>query len=288
MEIQEVEQFLYREARMLDDRDFEGWLECYAPDAEFWMPAWDDDDTLSTDPQREISLIWYGNRGGLEDRVFRIRTERSSATSIPEPRTGHNITNVAKHPSPTGCSTQPNCQLAAPGAATGNSILLPGAPGCAGVADQAPRYQQSRKKEPDETRPDVDHIDQHGDGDPDAGQHGDRRRREAPGRPPRPGAQGPRGGGPGPGLGGGKSGGKICQEIPELTPGPRGQGAPRPLVELPGGQPARLEVLTQVRHDRITVGIGSLHLSRKIIPRHGVHRAPAFLTRTIVSGFRMY
>jgi benzoate/toluate 1,2-dioxygenase beta subunit len=90
----ELERFLYAEARMLDDRDFEGWLECYAPDAEFWMPAWDDDDTLVTDPQREISLIWYGNRGGLEDRVFRIRTDRSSATSLPEPRTGHNITNV--------------------------------------------------------------------------------------------------------------------------------------------------------------------------------------------------
>ena len=58
------------------------------------MPAWDDDDTLTTDPQREVSLIWYGNRGGLEDRVFRIRTDRSSATSLPEPRTGHNITNV--------------------------------------------------------------------------------------------------------------------------------------------------------------------------------------------------
>ena len=92
--VHDVEQFLYAEARMLDDRDFEGWLECYARDAEFWMPAWDDDDTLSTDPQREISLIWYGNRGGLEDRVFRIRTDRSSATSLPEPRTGHNITNV--------------------------------------------------------------------------------------------------------------------------------------------------------------------------------------------------
>ena len=90
----EVEQFLYAEARMLDDRDFEGWLECYATDAEFWMPAWDDDDTLVTDPEREISLIWYGNRAGLEDRVFRIRTDRSSATSLPEPRTGHNITNV--------------------------------------------------------------------------------------------------------------------------------------------------------------------------------------------------
>ena len=92
--VEQVEQFLYAEARMLDDRDFEGWLECYAPQAEFWMPAWDDDDTLVTDPQREISLIWYGNKGGLEDRVFRIRTERSSATSLPEPRTGHNITNV--------------------------------------------------------------------------------------------------------------------------------------------------------------------------------------------------
>ena len=53
------------------------------------MPAWDDDDKLTTDPQREISLIWYGNRGGLEDRVFRIRTDRSSATSCPsrEPAT---------------------------------------------------------------------------------------------------------------------------------------------------------------------------------------------------------
>jgi benzoate/toluate 1,2-dioxygenase beta subunit len=92
--IDEVEQFLYAEARMLDDRDFEGWLQCYAPQAEFWMPAWDDDETLTTDPQREVSLMWYGNRGGLEDRVFRIRTDRSSATSLPEPRTGHNITNV--------------------------------------------------------------------------------------------------------------------------------------------------------------------------------------------------
>ena len=92
--VDEVEKFLYAEARMLDDRDFEGWLECYHPDAEFWMPAWDDDDTLTTDPQREVSLIWYGNRGGLEDRVFRIRTDRSSATSLPEPRTSHNISNV--------------------------------------------------------------------------------------------------------------------------------------------------------------------------------------------------
>ncbi|MCJ0905857.1 benzoate 1,2-dioxygenase small subunit [Rhodococcus sp. ARC_M6] len=89
-----IEQFLYRESRYLDDREFEKWIECYHPDSEFWMPAWADDGELTTDPQTEISLIYYPNRGGIEDRVFRIRTDRSSATSLPEPRTGHNISNV--------------------------------------------------------------------------------------------------------------------------------------------------------------------------------------------------
>src|SRR6516225_7400134 len=92
--LEDVTAFLYREARYLDDRDWDAWLECYAPDAEFWMPSWDDDDRLVEDPQTEISLIYYPHRGGLEDRVFRIRTERSSATSLPEPRTSHNISNV--------------------------------------------------------------------------------------------------------------------------------------------------------------------------------------------------
>src|ERR1700709_2704403 len=85
-----IEQFLYREARYLDDREFEKLLECYADDVVYWMPSWDVDDRLTEDPQREISLIYYGNKGGLEDRFFRIRTERSSATSNPEPRTTHN------------------------------------------------------------------------------------------------------------------------------------------------------------------------------------------------------
>jgi benzoate/toluate 1,2-dioxygenase beta subunit len=57
------------------------------------MPAWDDDDELTTDPKSEISLIYYPNRSGIEDRVFRIKTERSSA-SMPEPRTSHNINNI--------------------------------------------------------------------------------------------------------------------------------------------------------------------------------------------------
>ena len=88
-----VRDFLYREARYLDDKQWDEWLEMYAVDASFWMPSWDDNDELTEDPQREISLIWYGNRTGLEDRIFRIKTERSSA-SIPDTRTSHNLSNI--------------------------------------------------------------------------------------------------------------------------------------------------------------------------------------------------
>jgi benzoate/toluate 1,2-dioxygenase beta subunit len=94
LSIEVAQAFLNREARFLDDKEWENWLALYAPDVEFWMPAWDDDDKLVTNPQAEISLIYYGDKSGLEDRVFRIKTERSSATSLPEPRTGHNISNV--------------------------------------------------------------------------------------------------------------------------------------------------------------------------------------------------
>ena len=91
--IQDIQSFLYREARLLDDEQWDDWLQCYDTNARFWMPSWDDDGTLVQDPEREISLIFYPNRQGLEDRVFRIKTERSSAT-IPDTRTSHNIANV--------------------------------------------------------------------------------------------------------------------------------------------------------------------------------------------------
>lgn len=91
--IEQVQAFLFREARLLDDKQFEEWLECYAPDAEYWVPSWDDDNTLTSNPQNEISLIYYPTRSGLEDRIFRIKTERSAA-SMPEPRTGHNLSNI--------------------------------------------------------------------------------------------------------------------------------------------------------------------------------------------------
>lgn len=85
--------FLYQEVRHLDEKQWDEWLKSYDENCVFWMPSWNDEDELTKDPQTEISLIYYPNKGGLEDRVFRIKTERSSA-SMPEPRTSHNISNV--------------------------------------------------------------------------------------------------------------------------------------------------------------------------------------------------
>ena len=64
LSVEDVRQFLYREARFLDDKEWQSWLELYAPDAEYWMPSWDDDDQLVTYPQTQISLIGTGTRAG--------------------------------------------------------------------------------------------------------------------------------------------------------------------------------------------------------------------------------
>ena len=86
-----VQQFLGKEGQALDEKKWDEWLALYHPDAEYWLPAWDDDGELTTDPQSEISLIYYPNRAGLEDRVFRIKSRRSSAT-MPLMRTCHMFT----------------------------------------------------------------------------------------------------------------------------------------------------------------------------------------------------
>jgi benzoate/toluate 1,2-dioxygenase beta subunit len=90
--LENIAQFLYREA-LLDDEQWDDWLECYAPEALSGCQHGMTTIRLTEDPQSEISLIYYPDRQGLEDRVFRIKTERSSAT-MPDTRTSHNIANI--------------------------------------------------------------------------------------------------------------------------------------------------------------------------------------------------
>jgi 3-phenylpropionate/cinnamic acid dioxygenase small subunit len=89
----EAEALLYREAWLLDHQDFQGWLDLYTEDALFWMPAWRDDNTLTEDPERELSLIYYNGKDNLRDRVNRLTTGLSPVSRT-LPRVTHLITNV--------------------------------------------------------------------------------------------------------------------------------------------------------------------------------------------------
>jgi benzoate/toluate 1,2-dioxygenase subunit beta len=84
---------LHREAAHLDRKRWDDWLALYEPDATFWMPCWDDDGTLVEDPRREISLMYYSSRRGLEERIARLRSGQSSA-SLPLPRTCHLLSGI--------------------------------------------------------------------------------------------------------------------------------------------------------------------------------------------------
>jgi 3-phenylpropionate/cinnamic acid dioxygenase small subunit len=87
------EEALQREGLYLDEQRWDEWIALFAPDCEYWVPTWTSDRTLASDPQRELSHIYYSNRQGLEDRIVRIRTGRSPA-STPMPRTAHLVTAI--------------------------------------------------------------------------------------------------------------------------------------------------------------------------------------------------
>lgn len=89
----EAEDLLYLEAACLDRGEWDAWLGLYAGDATFWMPAWRDETEQTQDPDSELSLIYYRGRRNLEDRVWRLRSGLSVA-STPLPRVVHGITNV--------------------------------------------------------------------------------------------------------------------------------------------------------------------------------------------------
>ena len=88
-----VADFLYLEAETLDERRWDDWLQLYAEDCEYWVPSWDSEHELVSDPNNDISLIYYNSRIGLEDRVYRLNTDQSSA-STPLPRTCRLISNI--------------------------------------------------------------------------------------------------------------------------------------------------------------------------------------------------
>jgi 3-phenylpropionate/cinnamic acid dioxygenase small subunit len=88
---------LHREALYLDQRRWDEWLALYREDAEFWVPAWKSESEPTADPDNEVSLIYISSRVSLEERVSRVKSGRSAA-STPLPRTAHALSNILVDP----------------------------------------------------------------------------------------------------------------------------------------------------------------------------------------------
>ncbi|WP_321793661.1 aromatic-ring-hydroxylating dioxygenase subunit beta [Burkholderia pyrrocinia] len=84
----EIEQFLYREARLLDTRAFDDWLDLWTSDGMYWVPHEQDQPS----PRDHISLFWE-DATLREVRVRRITNPRNWSQQPPT-RTARLIGNV--------------------------------------------------------------------------------------------------------------------------------------------------------------------------------------------------
>ena len=87
-DIKQFEQFLYHEARLLDEQRWDEWNDLFTGEGEYWVPAAHD----QPDPQNHISLIYETDLL----RAVRIkRFKHPNAFSLqPKPRCTHIISNV--------------------------------------------------------------------------------------------------------------------------------------------------------------------------------------------------
>ena len=84
-----VQQFLFHEARLLDERRLQEWLALYADDAEYWVPyAWG-----QQSPKDHVSLF-YETKQLLGMRIDRLERELSPLDT-PLARTNHYLSNVS-------------------------------------------------------------------------------------------------------------------------------------------------------------------------------------------------
>jgi 3-phenylpropionate/cinnamic acid dioxygenase small subunit len=86
--VNRIQQFVYREARLQDDNEYEAWEALWTPDGIYWVPANGDD----TDPDEQMSII-YDNRSRISLRVKQLLTGRRY-TQAPQSRLRRLISNI--------------------------------------------------------------------------------------------------------------------------------------------------------------------------------------------------
>ena len=75
----EVEQFIYREARLADEHSYEEWESLWADDGVYWVPA---DGGRGADPATTMSII-YDNRSRISTRVKQYLTGKRHSQNPP-------------------------------------------------------------------------------------------------------------------------------------------------------------------------------------------------------------
>jgi 3-phenylpropionate/cinnamic acid dioxygenase small subunit len=86
----ELAEVLYREARVLDDGDFDAWLAMLADDLTYVAPVYEEADT----PAEGLRLTFFDeNKMTLSMRVMKIRTGLPQ-TEVPASQTVRLVTNV--------------------------------------------------------------------------------------------------------------------------------------------------------------------------------------------------
>jgi len=96
--LREVEAFLYREARMLEDNRFDDWLKCFTDDVRYLMPIQESTDGSSgSGTESDTFALFDEDKKSLELRVLRIKTGAAHA-EVPPSTTQRLITNVTVEP----------------------------------------------------------------------------------------------------------------------------------------------------------------------------------------------
>ena len=89
MSRQDVEEFLYREASLLDEWDLDGWLELLADDGRYLVPS---SEAREGDPESTLYII-ADDMHRLRGRVKRLKSREAHA-EFPPSRTRRLIANV--------------------------------------------------------------------------------------------------------------------------------------------------------------------------------------------------
>ncbi|MFB3060380.1 MAG: aromatic-ring-hydroxylating dioxygenase subunit beta [Candidatus Binatia bacterium] len=75
---QQIEGFIYREARLMDEHRYDEWLALWTDDAVYWVPSNNDE----LDPMQSVSII-YDDRGRISDRINRLKSGMAYAQKPP-------------------------------------------------------------------------------------------------------------------------------------------------------------------------------------------------------------